>query len=192
MKKLSILLTLVATLALGACGPQTFVSVNIDAMTLLPQDDLKGDAPIEGGYDLKFPDDNGLDSADFGVSDEIYENLKEFKLNLSTRFTLSEGAQPLDGTMAIYIHDKSPVFQATNPIEINFSLVPGEARDATLSLDFSEEGNPELFNLVKSGKFKLGVLYTTTGDSTNKGTMTSELIDLDINLLTDLSPFTNF
>ncbi len=192
MKKLSLLTLLLTALLLSACGSQTIAAVNVDAMTLLSADDLKGDAPIEGGYDLKIPDDNGLDSTDLGVGQEIYDNLQAFKLDLTSRLTLSEDAQPLDGTIAIYIHDKSPVFEATNPIEFKFSLVPGESRDATLNVDIGEDSDPTLFKLLKSGDFKFGVLFTTTGDDTNKGTMTSELTSLNISLKTDLSNFTSF
>jgi len=148
MKKLISLLSIVlAALVLNACGPQTLINVSVDAMTLLPKDDLKGDAPIAGGFDLKFPDDpngKGFDSADFGVSEDIYANLQEFTLDLSTRFTLSEGAQPLDGTIGIYINSNtSPVFDAGNPIEFKFSLAPGEARDTPLNISITKE-NPLL------------------------------------------------
>ena len=194
MNKLHYIITAVlAAIFLSACGSQTNINVDIDAMAFLPADDLKGDAPIAGGFNLKIPDDNGLDSGDFAISQEIFDNLGEFNLTMTTDFTLSEGAQPLDGTIAVYIHDSAPVFDASEPaVDFNFSLTPGEAREAELNLTVSESSNPTLFNLLKSGSFKLGVLYTTTGDTTNIGTMTSELTGLDISLKTKLPALSSF
>ena len=189
----TILTSILAIIVLASCGSQTNINVDIDAMAFLPADDLKGDAPIQGGYNLKIPDDNGLDSGDFGVSEEVFDNLGEFNLTMTTAFTLSEGAEPLDGNMAVYIHDTAPVFDANEPaVDFQFSLTPGEARNAQLDLTVSEESNPTLFNLLKSGSFKIGVLFTTSGDATNLGTMTSELTGLDINLKTKLPSLSSF
>lgn len=183
---------LATAMLLAACGPQTLFTANVDVMTFLPSDDLQGDAPIQGGYDLKIPDENGLDSGDFNIPEEIFDNLQELKLELVTRFTLQEGVQALDANVAVHLSAQSPVFNDDPVIEFPFSLVPGEARDAPLTITVSEESDPTLFNLLKSGSFKLGVAYTSTGDPTNTGTMTSELVSFDLSLSTDIADLTNF
>ncbi len=192
MKRLSILTALILAALLSACGPSTRLITEIDALTLIPEDETQGSSTLDSNLEIKLPDDDGISAKDMGLSKETLASLKRFSLDVVTELSIAEDDAPMDVIMGLYINNVSPAFSTNKPFEVKASLVPGESQDTHLSIILSEEENPGLFDLIKSGDFYLGIGYSSLGEEGGTGTLSAKLKKLDFHLIADVNDISGF
>jgi hypothetical protein len=180
-----IILALAAVFLLSACGPQTTLVSKVDVLAFLSEEDIKGDTFISSGLDYKIPEE-GLDSSEFALPAEVLERLEHVDLAMTSSFTLTKSTEPITVRLGIYLSKNNSVFEAT-PIEKEVTLAPGETQEESFSLAINEAEHPDLFELIKSGDFVLGVAFSTEGAEGASGKLLSELKKLNISLIADVS-----
>ena len=191
MKRFLFLLLGLTALALVACGPLQFVTLDVDALLFIPEEERVGNMPIAGGFSQRYPEE-GIDSSELGVPEDIYANLRQFDLSLSSSMTLNEASEPITVTAGIYLSDSQATLYDEAQIEQSVTLAPDETQVIDLDILINEVDNPDLYTLITGGSFFLGVELESDGSSSAVGTVDAELTTLDITISADVSDFLSF
>lgn len=190
--KRSLLTSLLFVLLLSACGRTTRLNADVNALPFLSEETRFAEAFVNTGLDLELPDAEGLDAGELGLSAQILENLNGLELDFSSQLILSSATSDLRATFDLFISDSAPVFDAV-PISVNASLSPNTEQTLDFNLILNSEENTELFELVKTGDFRLGVRVSTSGgESDTTGKVSSEITKFNLVFSADLSTVLSF
>ena len=191
MKRI-LLLGFLMVLMLSACGRTTRLNADVNVLPFLSEGDKFTEAFVSSGLELELPDAEGFDANEFGLPAQVLENLDGLELDFSSKLTLSSASSNLDAKLELFISDSAPVFDAT-PIGVDASLSPNTEQTLDFNLVLNSEENAELFELVKTGDFRLGVRITTSGDEDdNTGKISSEITKFNLIFTADLSTVLSF
>ena len=190
--KRTLFASLLLALVLSACGRTTRLNADVNVLPFLSEGNKFTEAFVSTGLELELPDAEGLDAGELGLPTQVLENLDGLELRFSSKLTLSSANSDLDAKFELFISDSAPIFNAT-PISIATSLSPNTEQTLDFNLALSSEENSELFELVKTGDFRLGARVTTSGnESDTTGKISSELTRFNLIFSADLSTVLSF
>jgi len=189
--KRTLLTSLLLVLILSACGRTTRLNADVNALPFLDDETKFAEALVSSGLDLELPDAEGLDASEIGLPTQVLENLDGLELDFSSNLTLSSTNADLDAKFELFISDSAPIFDAT-PVSVETSLSPNTEQMLTFKLILNENENAELFELVKTGDFRLGARISTTGDGDAPGKISSEITKFNLIFTADLSTVLSF
>lgn len=158
MKRLS--LSLLA-LILAACSGHTIHRFEVDILSFIPQEQRQGVVNLTTAQ-AQFPDDPAGQPVDVPGAEALVDG------GLAFAFTL-KNTGTLDSTVDLVVRlgpendndlydDQGGDFPA---LRQSVTLKPGEGQNVPLSLDI-QPGTP-VFNLIKSGKFRMGARLSLSG-----------------------------
>lgn len=191
MKRI-LLLGFLLVLILSACGRTTRLNADVNVLPFLAEGDRFAEAFVSSGLDLELPDAEGFNAGEFGLPVQVLENLDGFELDFSSKLTLSSASSNLDAKFELFISDSAPIFDAT-PISVDASLSPNAEQTLDFNLVLNNEENTELFELIKTGDFRLGVrIKTSGGEGDSSGKISSEITKFNLIFSADLSTVLSF
>lgn len=158
---------------LAACSGHTVTTIRLELHTFVPEANRSGSLDVISGT-LRFPDDDGdntfgndPDGYLFSLSDTrgVWE-----RASLSARIRLThQGGGPVTVGLEVHvapegdsnIYDENGDYKV---LEKSASLNPGEAAELAPSATLAP-GDPA-FDLLRGGRFRVGVLLSVTGSGT--------------------------
>gem|GEM_PF-5917520 len=166
MKRRIVLPWAILLLLLGACSKGTVLTFAVDALPFLTDEDRQGQLGVGQNTSLELPDARGLSSADLGVPSALFTSIAGLALELDGSFALSGTTEDLTVTLGLYLGDGDSAFQATAPVTETVMLSPGPIQQRRVQFDLDESADPELFALIHSGNFLIGVRLTMVSPAT--------------------------
>lgn len=159
MKRLALLSLL---LLLAACSGHTIHRIEVDLLSFIPQNQRQGELDLIEAQ-VRLPDDPAGQLVEVPGAEALVDGRLAIGVKLkntgTTNASLSLDVRMGPGSDNDLYDDNQGDISATSK---EVDLAPGQETEATLTLDL--QPNTQAFNLVKSGRFRIGVKISMSGE----------------------------
>ena len=159
MKRLALLSLL---FILAACSGHTIHRVEVNLLSFIPQNQRQGELDLTTAQ-VRFPDDPAGQLVEVPGAEALVDGRLAIQVKLENTGTvnahLSLDVRMGPGSDNDLYDDNQGDFSA---ISQSVDLAPNQETDAILILDL--QPNTQAFNLVKSGRFRIGVEVSMSGE----------------------------
>lgn len=161
-----ILLALLGLALLAGCSRNTIFTLDVDALLLLPAENLEGSLPINAHAYI--PTAEGLFSRDLGIDGALLRELRHFEVQLALRVATDSTSGSEDVTVAFHLTSgNGNPFSAPATAQETVTLVAGGPVLIDTALIISETDNKALLDVLRKGDFRLGIELIRDGGAGN-------------------------